>query len=119
MAFKQPWPKARARKLPGVMNKLEQRYAQYLDLQLKAGEIQDWQYETITFKLGHDTRYTPDFPVIAKDDTLEFHETKGFKFAKNMQKLKIAASMFRFKFILVTEEKGQFILTEIPGSGGR
>ena len=91
------------------MNKTEARYADLLTIAKGAGEILDWKYEAVTFKLGPDLRYTPDFFVVNVDWEVEFHETKGgFIREDAWQKLKTAAGMFDFRFILCqwTKEKG-------------
>jgi hypothetical protein len=62
--------------LPGK-NRLEQRYAKYLDHRVLAGEILSYKYESIKFKLSTNTTYTPDFLVIHPSE-LQIHEVKGF-----------------------------------------
>jgi hypothetical protein len=119
MSFKRPWPKAKAPKLPGQMNQLEARYAAQLENRRKAGEILQWKYESMRFVLAPKTSLTPDFFVVTADHTVELHETKGFMRDDANVKLKVAAELFPFKFVLVKEpKKNQFVLTEIPGSGG-
>jgi hypothetical protein len=85
---------ARARRVPGVMNKLEKEYA---DLFL--GKLVHF-YEAVTLKLGDDCRYTPDFMVIAEDDVIEFREVKGRWMDDAKVKIRVAAEkfpMFRFE----------------------
>ena len=69
---------ARARHTPGVMNRLEANYAQYLELRKRANEIVHYAFEAVTLKIAADCRYTPDFMVVNKDLEVEFHEVKGF-----------------------------------------
>ena len=84
-----------------AMNKTEAEYAGMLEAQRLAGSVLAWQYEAVTLKLAHNTRYTPDFMVVAADGALEFHETKGgFIREDGWLKLKMAASMFPFRFFL-------------------
>lgn len=90
-----------ARKMPGTMNKLEQRYADHLGLRQRAGEVAWFKYEAVTLKLAPDLRYTPDFAVMLADGTLELHECKGFFAEHNKVKTKAAAAMFPFRFLLV------------------
>ena len=96
-------------KPPGTMNKQEAQYSNILQLRLLAGEILEWHYERITFTLSHSRpgvkgqRYTPDFMIVLSDGVLEFHELKGFRDEKNMNKIKIAGEMFPFVFRLVTK----------------
>ena len=68
---------------PGQMNKAEEAYAAYLAERKLLGEIADYRFESITLKIGPDCRYTADFSVLAKDYTLEMHEVKGGKKAKD------------------------------------
>lgn len=44
---------------------------------LSYGEILDWKYEPVTFHLCV-KNYTPDFQVLLKDGTSEYHEVKGW-----------------------------------------
>ena len=83
------------------MNKLEARYALYLEMLKKDGQIIDFRYEEIKLKLAPHTFWTPDFWVVYKDH-FEFHETKGYWEAHSRIKIKVAAeqfSYFRFKAI--------------------
>ena len=99
------YAKARAKRTPGTMNGLESAYADRLEMLRLAGEIRDWKYEAITLKLAPKTTYTPDFAVVEKDGTLEFHETKGFMREDAHVKLKTAAALFPwFRFVLVTRD---------------
>jgi hypothetical protein len=58
-------------------NKTERAYMEHLEQLRIAGEIADWRYEDITFRLGHDCRCTWDFCVIHNDGRMEFRDTKG------------------------------------------
>ena len=60
------------------MNKTEERYLlEVLTPRLRSGEIIAVTFECVTFRLGHDCRYTPDFALFFPDGTLEFREVKG------------------------------------------
>lgn len=95
------------RQLPGTMNKTEARYAAELDRQQAAGEIIWWRYEGITFILSYGgngksgQRYTPDFVVEYPDGLLECREVKGFIDQMNINKVKVAAELYPFRFVLV------------------
>ncbi len=91
---------------PG-MNGLESRFSGYLKGLEIVGDLSDVKFQSITLKLGDDCRYTPDFSAVsAKDDALEFYETKGFMRDDAQVKLKAAATQFRFlRFYLVREVK--------------
>lgn len=60
----------------GTMNGGERRYASRLEVSKLAGQIFDYKYEAIKFRLADNTFYTPDFMVMLSDGTLEFHEYK-------------------------------------------
>jgi hypothetical protein len=89
------------RRKPGTMNKLETAYAERLKALLAEGKIARWGFEDHTLKLAHDTRYTPDFSVVADDGVIELHEVKGFFEDHAKVKIKVAAAMFPYRFYLV------------------
>lgn len=118
-----------ARRIPGTMNRTEQRYSAHLSLRTMAGEISLSRFEAVTFKLAPDTRYTPDFMVMMPDGAIEFHEVKGAKKQKigGIQtgkivpyveedaklKIKIAAEMLQeFRFVMVFEANGNWEAVE-------
>lgn len=58
----------------------------------------------MTFRLGDDCRYTPDFMAI-KDNELIAYEIKGFMRDDALVKIKVASRLFGFiRFVLVTRE---------------
>jgi len=86
------------------MNKTEERYDAHL-WKIR-GHLTVWHaFEAITFKLAHDTRYTPDFIVQRTSGIIECHEVKGFWRDDARVKIKVAASLFPFKFLAVTAIK--------------
>lgn len=85
----------------GAMNQSEARYAQYLELLRRAGEILWWKFEGIKLRLADNTFYTPDFNVMLKDGFLEMHEFKGYWEEDARVKIKVAAELYPFKFIAV------------------
>jgi len=108
MRYKIP-PKRRP---SGTMNGLEKRYAELLEMQKKAGEILDYKFESIKFKLANNTYYTPDFMVIYPD-RIDFHETKGFWHDDARIKIKVAARTFEeFGFVAVQWKKKAWIFEE-------
>lgn len=93
----------------GEMNKTEAEYDKYLMLLMRAGEVAWYRFESMTFKLAFDTRYTPDFIVMLANGQLEAHEVKGSKriFEDDAKvKVKVAAEMFPLKFKVVFPIKG-------------
>lgn len=97
------------------MNKTETRYANILQGYVLAGEILRYEFEAFTFRLGHKTRYTPDFMVVRPDRSVEFHEVKGGYIWEDARvKVKAAASRFDcFKFVLAQYKKGQWNIAEV------
>jgi len=72
------------------MNKTEARYAQYLDLLKKAGEIIDYKFEPMKFILSSNIEgarnavtYTPDF-LIVYPEHFEFVDVKARGKAKTV-----------------------------------
>lgn len=93
------------------MNKTEAAYAQRLDLLKRAGEVRDWRFESITLRLGDDTRYTPDFLVVRWEGPPELHEVKGHWRDDARVKFRVAAEMYpMFRFVEVRMVNRQFDL---------
>lgn len=99
MRFK-TFAKGRHKHKPGEMNAQEREYAARLDMRKRVGEIELFMFEAVTLKLAPDTRYTPDFGVMLTDGTFEFHEVKGHMEDDAWVKIKVAAAMFPFRFVL-------------------
>ena len=85
----------------GAMNKTEAAYDAYLELRYRAGEIVWRRFEGLKLRLANNTFYTPDFAVMLADGTLECHEVKGFWTDDARVKIKVAASMYPFRFIAI------------------
>ena len=109
-AFKRRTPgKGRTtRRVPGTMNKTEERYErEVIQPKYEADDIIWSGFEAITFKLAPDLRYTPDFIVQLADGTIEAHEVKaGKKDGKplveddSLVKIKAAAEKFPVRFVM-------------------
>jgi hypothetical protein len=85
----------------GEMNKTEAAYAAHLaDLQ-HAGEILWFKFEGVKVRLADNTFYTPDFGVLHASGVFELHEVKGFLMEDANVKIKVAASMYPFRFVMV------------------
>jgi hypothetical protein len=110
-------PKGKTRKRSGEMNKLEAAYAGHLQSQQISGDIEYFAYESVKFRLADRTWFTPDFLVMARDGAISFHETKGFMRDDAAVKLKTAAEMYPFPFLLVRKipnrEGGGWQITEV------
>lgn len=83
------------------MNKLESAYALQLEARKLAGEILWYVFDAIKLRLAHKTFYTPDFFLMLANYELEVHEAKGFMEDDAAVKLKVAASLYPFRFWLV------------------
>lgn len=110
-----PRPRGRTqRPVPGTMNKLEARYAAFLELQRRSNLITGYWYESEKFRLADRTWYTPDFIVQRPDGFMEIHECKGWMQEDANVKLKVAAELYwRYPVFLVREVRGNFTLTPI------
>lgn len=93
-----------SKRIPATMNKTEQRYERevlmpaYLD-----GRIIWYGFEAMTFRLGADLRYTPDFVVQLAGGLIECHEVKAGKsdgkpLVEDDSRVKIIAAAERFPF---------------------
>lgn len=76
-------------------NKTEEAFSRILDARLRANEIRQWWFESMTFKLGRDCRYTPDFNVIHADGSLHLYEIKGAYVRDDARvKFRVAATVY-------------------------
>lgn len=70
----------------------EIRYAKYLEFLKIQGRIKDWEYEPDIFwfhKIKSGVRkYTPDFKIFNLDESVEYHEVKGYMDSKSKTKIK-------------------------------
>ncbi len=85
----------------GAMNKTEAAYAKLLEEMKYAGEVAWYRFEGVKLRLADNTFFTVDFAVMLKDGTLEMHEVKGFMTDDANVKIKVAADMYPFKFVVV------------------
>lgn len=85
----------------GTMNKTEAAYEAHLCGLWKANEILWYKFEAIKLRLADNTFYTCDFAVLASDSVLELHEVKGFWQDDARVKIKVAASLYPFRFVAV------------------
>ena len=107
---------AKGRKKPGVMNKTEAAYFEYLK---SRDDVEEIEYEMTSFGLAPGCKYTPDFLVMLKDGEVQFHEVKGARaiFQDDAKvKIKVAASMVPFRFFVVfpsKTKKGEWDIEEV------
>ena len=93
------------------LNKTEREFYGYL----RSDTLHQWVgVQCLTFKLGDDTRYTPDFITISVAGDMIAHEVKGFWRDDAKVKIKVAARMFPFvRFQVAMKVKGQWSQTPI------
>ncbi|KKN49952.1 hypothetical protein LCGC14_0637530 [marine sediment metagenome] len=77
----------------------EANYARYLNWLIEQGvDFTRWEYEKTTFHFENIKRgtryYTPDFKVVCKDGTVEYHEIKGWHYPKGETALKRMAKEY-------------------------
>jgi hypothetical protein len=95
------------------MNGLEQRFAVFLQERKLAGEIEEWRFEAVKFRIGEKCFYTADFMVV-ESEQITFYETKGFWEDDARVKIKAVAALFPwFRFVGVKFERGEWKLEEI------
>ena len=91
----------------GTMNKTEAAYDAHLWSSRPTGaapsEVVLWhKFEAVKLRLADNTFYTPDFAVLPLSGVLEMHEVKGHWEDDARVKIKVAASMYPFRFIGIT-----------------
>jgi hypothetical protein len=101
------------------MNKLEARYAGYLEGQRRTGRIVFWRFEAVKFRLADLTWYTPDFYIMRTDGNIEIHETKGFWEDDARVKIKATAEQFpEFWFVAVQWKAQEWLFERFRAHGG-
>ena len=89
-------------------SKLEAAYAGHLELQKKAGLIEDWRYEPLTLKLSQGKYHRPDFLIWHRDKSIEMAQVKGYH--KNLR-----ASLTALKWAAQRNPWFLFTITRYPG----
>lgn len=89
-----------------VRSSWEANWARYLNWLQSVGEIQSWEYEPHVFeftKIRKGSRfYTPDFRIVNKNGSIEYHEVKGYMDQRSSTKLKRMKLYYpRVKLVLV------------------
>jgi hypothetical protein len=85
----------------GTMNKTEAAYDEHLKSLHHTGEVIWHKFEAVKLRLADNTFYTCDFAVLPASGVLEMHEVKGFWQDDAKVKIKVAASIYPFRFIVV------------------
>jgi predicted nucleic acid-binding Zn ribbon protein len=87
----------------------EANYARYLNWLVAQGEIKSWRYEARTFWFEQIKRgvrsYKPDFEVVNLDDSMEYHEVKGYDYARGKTaRARMAKYYPTVKLVLIDED---------------
>lgn len=73
------------------------------------------RYEGITLTLADDTRHTPYWFAMMSDGELRCYEVKGpFRREDSTVKLRVVASLYPFRFFLVTRSGDEWVEQEVP-----
>ncbi len=87
----------------------EANYARYLNWRKDQGEIVSWEFEAKTFVFGETRQgvisYTPDFKVICRDGSYEWHEVKGWMDAKSKIRIARMAEYYPTETLIVIDSK--------------
>lgn len=110
LAADKPKGKQRPRHVAGQMNKTESAFAQWLEIEKRAGNITHYAFEEVKFKLAGDKcYYTPDFLMQLASGQITFIDVKGGGPVEDdaIVKIKVAAHQFpMFGWSFVTKTKG-------------
>jgi len=94
---KRGWYKIGAKKM-FFRSKWEANYALYLNFLIKCKQIKKWEYEADVFvfeKIKFGSRsYRPDFKVTNNNDSIEYHEVKGWMTPQSKTKIKRMAKYY-------------------------
>lgn len=85
----------------GQMNKTEAAYSKVLEARQQAGEVAWFKFEATKLRLADNTFYSPDFTVMLASGELQQHEVKGFMHDDANVKIKVAASLYPFRFFVI------------------
>lgn len=85
----------------GQLNKTEQAYANYLSKLQAVGGILWHKFEGIKLRLADNTFFSPDFAVMMPNGEIQIKEVKGYMLDDANVKIKVAASIFPFRFFIV------------------
>jgi hypothetical protein len=92
-----------------VRSSWEANWARYLNWLQSLGEIRSWKYEARTFEFTRIRRggrfYLPDFEVVNRDGSIEYHEVKGYMSPESATKIKRMAKDFPEVTLVVVDRK--------------
>lgn len=95
------------------MNGTEAKYAASLAQHVADGLISAWWYQALSWRIGPNAHYRPDFVVLRRDGVLELHEVKarassgGFGATEaSLVRVKAVAGHSPFRVVVVWPRKG-------------
>ncbi len=94
-------PRFKGRERASRMNGTEAAYATVLEGLKQAGQVHWYSFEPWKLRLADGAYYKPDFGVMTADGFLECHEVKGFWREAARVRIKVAASLYPFRFVAV------------------
>ncbi|MFH1731957.1 MAG: DUF1064 domain-containing protein [Planctomycetota bacterium] len=99
------------------MNRLEAAYAEHLLSRMIDGDVADFEFAALKFRLANRSWYTPDFLVTRPDGTLELHEVKGHMQDDAAVKLRLMPRLWwRFRlFVVRRARRGSWTIEERTG----
>lgn len=86
----------------------EANWARYLTFLQKHGEIAGWEYEVVEFEFPVERGarfYKPDFQVLQKDGSVEYHEVKGWMDSVSATRLKRMAKYYPHVIVRLIDGK--------------
>ena len=85
----------------------EANWARYLNWLIDQGQVKTWCFESETFEFPvkrGSKFYTPDFKVINADDSVEYHEVKGYMDQPSRTKLERMARYYPTVRVIVIDK---------------
>ena len=99
-------------------SKWEANYGRYLEFLKLQNKIKNWLHEPDVFWFDGIMRgcvsYLPDFKIVNIDDSIEYHEVKGWMDDRSSTKIKRMAKYFpEIKLIVIREKQYKEILCKL------
>lgn len=99
-------------------SKWEANYARYLEFLKQHHQIKDWKHEPKTFWFGNIKRgccsYLPDFEIINNDNSIEYHEVKGWYDSRSKTKIKRMAKYYpEIKLVVIFGKEYKLIENQV------
>jgi len=93
----------------------EANWARYLNWLVEVGNILRWEYETETFEFPvkkGSKFYTPDFKVFNTNDSIEYHEIKGYMDDRSATKLKRMKKYYPEINVITVDKEGYYAVAK-------